>query len=134
MYILILSLLSSFLVLVHKKQTTSLISYILFSWWNDNWNILAVKELGLANKTNNSWLILWYQVSSIQIWITTSNINFRGENLISGPVFFDHSWSFKQYAQRNWKNWQSCCLQFLLPHDSLIQNKGLELTFSLIFV
>ena len=134
MYILILSLLSFFLSLVHRKQTTSLNSYIVFSWWNDNWNILAFEELGLANKTKNLWLILWYQVSSIQIWITTSDINFRGENLIVEPFIFDHSWSFKQYAQRNWKNWQSCCLQILLPPDSLIQNMSFELTLSLIFV
>ena len=134
MYVLLLSLLFSFLVLVHRKQTTSLNSYNLFSWWNDNWNILAVKELGLAIKTNNLWLIPWYQVFSIQIFITTSNIIFRGVNLIFGPFIFDHSRSFKQYAQRNWKNWQSCCLQIFLPSDSLIQKMSFEMTLSLIFV
>ena len=134
MYVQLLSLLFSFLVLVHRKQTTSLNSYNLFSWWNHNWNILVVNELGLAFKTNNLWLIPWYQVFSIQILITTSNIIFRGVNLIFGPFIFDHSRSFKQYAPKNWKNWQSCCLQILLPCDSLIQNMSFELTLSLIFV
>ena len=104
---------------VLSQKTRELKLYSIFSWWKIKDKRDKFSYETLSQKTRELSHILFYSIFKWQI---------------TGPHIIDHSWSFKQHAWINWKNWQSCCLQILLLPYSFIQNMSFESALKLLFV